>query len=85
MTVLDQLTYMPDRLAAAADHVEETHRAYQLAVEHRNRLIIDAVDSGMPQRLVARAARVSQPHVVRVLSRQDDLTATTPPPPADAG
>lgn len=57
------------RLEAAADEVESTKKAHENALERRNRLIVDAVDGGLVQKLVAQFARVSQPHVVRVLGR----------------
>lgn len=75
MTVLDRETidHYRDRLNAAADQLEEARERERLAKIQRNRLVIDAVDNGMAYRAVAKAAGVSQPHVVRILSRQDDI------------
>lgn len=51
------LTAMPTRIEAAAADVADTGKAHQLALETRDRLIRQAVDSGeMSQRAVARAA-----------------------------
>lgn len=75
MTVLDELANMPARLRAAADQVEEARTRERNATEHRNRLVVSAVDAGMPYREIGRNAGVSQPHVVRILSHQDDLPA----------
>lgn len=73
MTILDD---MPARLAAAADYVESTKTAARLAVAQRNQLIVDAIDEhGMSQQLVAKHARVSQPHVIRVLAYSDEPAA----------
>lgn len=78
MTVLDEHANMPARLRAAADQVEEAKTRYDAAIETRNRLVVAAVDVvGMAHRDIARNAGVSQPHVIRILSRSDDL--------ADAG
>lgn len=75
MTVLDReaIDHMRDRLRAAAEHLDEANQRQRLALATRNRLVIDAVDNGMAYRAVAKAAGVSQPHVVRILSRQDDI------------
>lgn len=67
---LDQL---PDRIKASADRVEALTK--QLLNERRTRdaLIVAAVDeAGMSQRAVARAAGISQPHLIRILARSSD-------------
>lgn len=56
------------RLNAAADQVDELEVALRDARELRNRIILEAVDNGMSQRPVARAARVAPAQVHRVLA-----------------
>jgi hypothetical protein len=63
--------YRP-RLEAAADEVESTRAALAAALKRRNRIIIDAVDHGLTQKLVAGWAKIKQPHVIRILARGDD-------------
>jgi hypothetical protein len=57
-----------ERLNAAADAVVEAKERWKLSIRQRNEIIADAVDDGFPQSATARAARVSQPHVVRVMA-----------------
>ena len=78
-TVLDELSGLTARLRAAASRVDDNRTALRLATVQRNRLIIAAVDAGIPQKQVAAAASVAQPHVVRILSHQDDYTDTDDP------
>lgn len=63
---------MPERLRNAAEQLDECCTREKLARITRNKLVIAAVDSGMAYRTVAKAAGISQPHVVRILSHQDD-------------
>jgi len=65
VTVLDDL---PARLAASATQVESTFAAWKLALRQRDALIVEAVDAGMRQGVVATTAGVSSPHVTRVLA-----------------
>lgn len=65
---------LPARLEAAADEVAGTKKAYENAIERRNRLIVTAVDhAGMSQGVTAKLAKIQQPSVVRILSRSDEL------------
>lgn len=65
------------RLAHAADQVESSKAAYDLAVEQRNAAVVEAVDAGgMAQGVAARLVRVSQPHVVRILARASQALAS---------
>lgn len=61
------LTDMKTRLEAAGREVRETKEAHSDALELRNELIVAAVDQGMAQRAVARAAGVSISRVTAVL------------------
>jgi hypothetical protein len=67
-------TDLPERLGAARDEVSSTRQAYENAVQRRNRLIVTAVDhAGMSQGATAKLAGMTQPSVVRILSRSDEL------------
>ena len=73
MTVLDD---MATRLAAAADEVDATKVARQAAIRQRNLLILEAADDhGMTQAQIAKHAKVTQPHVIRILAYSDDPAA----------
>lgn len=74
MTVIDQtaLEHMPERIRKAREHLDECRERETAAKIMRNRLVIAAVDGGMSNRTVAAAAGISQPHVIRILSHQDD-------------
>lgn len=65
ITLLDDL---PARIKAAGTRCLELAAQAKLALAQRNQLIVDGVDSGIPQRQVARLAGLSQPHVIRVLA-----------------
>ncbi len=56
------------RLEAAAAAVRDAKEALQLKLEQRDQLIVQAVDEGMQQRVVARLAGVSQTRVIAVLA-----------------
>lgn len=74
MTVSTVLTDMNPRLAAAAAAVTSAREALAAEIEIRDRLVVAAVDGGMGQRAVARAARISIARVVAILasSQPDD-------------
>ncbi len=57
------------RIRAAADRVEECREALSLAIEHRDDLIVTAIDEDSHStREVARWARLAQPTVVAILA-----------------
>jgi hypothetical protein len=56
------------RLEVASGEVDELATALKDARELRNRIILEAVDAGFPQRQVAGAAHVAPGHVHRVLA-----------------
>lgn len=62
---------LAQRLTAAADLVTSREAALDLAKRSRNQVIRQAVDNGMVGTHVARLARVSQPHVVRICGTDD--------------
>lgn len=69
MTVIEELGSLPERIKTSAARL--TDLAEQLAAEReiRDQLIVQAVDeAGIPQADVARAANLSQPHIVRILA-----------------
>lgn len=68
-TVLEEYAELPDRIKASAERVEDL--TAQLADERRRRdaLIVQAIDqAGIPQRQIAAAAHLSQPHLIRILA-----------------
>lgn len=66
------LTDMNPRLQAAAVAVADTRDAHKAALELRDELVEAAVDHGMSQRAVARAARISVSLVSRILLHRGD-------------
>lgn len=56
------------RLAKAADHVEATREAYELALEQRNLIVVEAIETGCSVRQVARAAGLARSRITRILS-----------------
>jgi hypothetical protein len=68
------LTDMKPRLEAAATAVASTRDAHQLQMRVRNQLVVAAVDHGMSQRAVARAAGMTVSRVCAILvnSQGDD-------------
>lgn len=50
------LVDLPTRIATAAAVVRDAAASHKLAVEVRDKLIVQAVDEGMSQRAVAKAA-----------------------------
>lgn len=62
------LTDMNPRLEAAAVAVRSAHEAYRAQVELRDTLVVAAIDHGMSQRQVAKAAGVSVARVCAILA-----------------
>jgi len=62
--VLDDLSA---RLRAAGAAVESTRETWKAALEVRDELVVAAIDGGMSQRVVARAAGVSNTRVTSIL------------------
>lgn len=58
---------MSERLRAAGLAVRDAHEAYDAARELRDALIVQAIDEGMQQRVVAAAAGVSKSRVIAIL------------------
>lgn len=56
------------RIAAAADEVAQARELLDVATRRRNELMVEAVDEGVAQQQVARAARISQPRLIKILS-----------------
>lgn len=61
------LDFLP-RIEAAADEIDDARALVRAATQRRDQLILDAVDAGVSQRAVAKAARVGQPRIIRILS-----------------
>lgn len=73
MTILDEYADLPVRIDAVATNVRELEEQLKNARETRDRLIVEAVDeANMPQARVARAAGLSQPHIIRILAKAGD-------------
>lgn len=62
------LVGMVNRLQAAGRAVADTREGYEAARELRDALIVQAVDEGMQQTAVARAAGVSRARVIAILA-----------------
>lgn len=60
------LDFLP-RIEAAARELADAHEQVKAATLRRNQLIIDAVDAGVSQRAVAKAAGVGQPRIIGIL------------------
>jgi DNA invertase Pin-like site-specific DNA recombinase len=68
-TVIDDLGSLPARIRASADRLRDLKAETDNERKRRDELIVDAVDlGGMTTAAVARAAGVSQPQVIRILS-----------------
>lgn len=65
------LTDMKPRLEASAAAVTSTRDAHLAELEVRNQLVVAAVDHGMSQRAVARAAGISVARVCAILVGSD--------------
>lgn len=64
---MSTLDGMVTRMTAAAREVADAREAYDAALELRDALIVDAIDQGCPQTVVARAAGVSRSRVMAIL------------------
>lgn len=60
------LDFLP-RIEAAANELDDAKALVHAATQRRNQLIVDAVDAGVSQRAVAKAARVGQPRIIGIL------------------
>lgn len=56
------------RLAKAASELDDARTQAAAALDRRDQIIVEADREGMSQRAIARFARVSQPHVIRVVA-----------------
>lgn len=73
MTIINELGSLPERIKAAAERVRELTEAVTAERKLRDELIVTAIDEArIPQAAVARAAGLSQPHVVRILAAHGD-------------
>lgn len=68
------LTSMSERIGVSADLVRERKKAYDLAVEERDDLIVEAIDSGeLSQRAAAKAAKFEgSSAIARILAKPRD-------------
>lgn len=68
------VTSMAERIGVAADLVRDRKAALDLAVEQRDDLIVDAIDSGeLSQRAAAAAAKFVGPSAIaRILAKPRD-------------
>lgn len=57
------------RLEAAVSEVADARLQLEVALERRDRLVVQAVDEGMQQSRVAKIAGVSPPHVIKILAK----------------
>lgn len=62
------LVGMVDRLRRAGLAVNDAREAYDAARELRDALVIQAIDEGMQQQVVAAAAGISRSRVIAILS-----------------
>ena len=67
----DVLTDMKPRLEAAATAVTSARDKHHAEMQLRDQLVVAAVDQGMSQRAVARAAGVSVARVCAILVNSD--------------
>lgn len=66
------------QLQAAAQYARDCKTLYENALKARNRLIVDAVDSGYTGHQAARDTQLKQPHIIRIISLSDpDLPELT--------
>lgn len=56
------------RLEKAAADVEDARKQLDVALTRRDTLVVQARTEGMSQKAIATAAKISQPHVVRLLA-----------------
>jgi len=59
---------LPGRIKTAGERCEELVLQTKLAREARDQLMVVGVNSGITQRLVAKLAGLSQPHLTRILA-----------------
>ena len=72
-TIVDDLDQLPRRIEASAARYADLTKQAADEREVRDRLIVEAVDeAGMSQRAVARAAGISQPHLIRILAEASE-------------
>lgn len=62
------LTDLPARITAAAASVRDARDAYDLALEQRDGLIVEAIDDGMSQLKVAELAGVRKGRISAILA-----------------
>jgi len=72
--VTEVLPDLTPRIKAAAAAVADAKEAYDLALEQRDQLIVDAIDGGMSQQAVATIAGVAKGRISAILasSQADD-------------
>lgn len=69
MTVIDELGSLPARIRASVERIGELREQASKELQIRDGLIVQAIDHAkMTQAAVARAAGVSQAHIVRILA-----------------
>lgn len=68
MPTAEVLQDMPTRLRAAAAAVRDTKTAYDLALEGRDELVVEAIDDGMSQMTVADAIGVKKGRISAILA-----------------
>ena len=56
------------RLDKATADIEDLRRQLELALTRRDQIIVQADRDGWTQRAIARRAKVSQPHVLRIVA-----------------
>ena len=62
---------LPARIRAAVEDVDDTRDAYRLSLEVRDKLIVEAIDSGMTQKQVAAMAKVQKGRISAILSNSE--------------
>jgi hypothetical protein len=61
-----------ERIQSAAREVRDADDFRNLTHQRRNQLIVEAVDAGVSQRAVARAAGLAQTRIIALLSRSQE-------------
>lgn len=73
MTVMEELSSLPDRIRDAAGRCADLDAQLRNERERRDELIVTAVDEGgMSIAQAARTAGLSKPQVIRILSRSSE-------------
>jgi hypothetical protein len=63
------------RIEEAGAYVRDCYDQWKNALKARNELIVEAVDNGFAGHAAARAAKVKQPHIIRICSQsQPDVS-----------